>query len=399
MNQDAGAAPDRAQAARSAAAVLTARGGELEELSCVVGFDGFVDDILDAVRGRRSMAMSDYERIATIEEFAARVGAAAGVSTNIELVRRESRFGGNGPLLASGLIGLGMRTSYVGCVGDGAGGVHGLFEGFASRCARVVPIGPPGHTDALEFDDGKIMFNQTSAVQGADWSALVGAVGVAGLRELVGRATVVGIVNWSLCGGVEGIWRGLIDEVLPGLEAPPDGGRRRVFIDLSDPAKRSDADIAGCVAWLGRMNRVVPVTLGLNLAEARRVGAVLGVGAEGGGAGRGAGLCDLARGILDRAGVSTVVVHPREGAAGATRGIGGVRSCWIDGPVAERPRLSTGAGDHFNAGLAAGEALGLSLPECLSVATASSGCYVRDAASPGVGRVVEMLRAVGAGRV
>ena len=92
--------------------------------------------------------------------------------------------------------------------------------------------------------------------------------------------------------------------------------------------------------------------------------------------------------------METVVIHPREGAAAARRGEG---ACWVDGPVAEKPALSTGAGDHFNAGFAGAEALGLGLAECLSVATAVSGCYVRDAGSPAAGRVVEMLEMVGRG--
>ncbi|HLP83556.1 MAG TPA: hypothetical protein VK157_04335, partial [Phycisphaerales bacterium] len=77
-----------------------------EAFSALVGFDGFTDAILHAVSTRTSMRVDDFARIATITEFSQRIAAAAGKSTNIELVRQERRFGGNGPLMASGLAGL-----------------------------------------------------------------------------------------------------------------------------------------------------------------------------------------------------------------------------------------------------------------------------------------------------
>jgi sugar/nucleoside kinase (ribokinase family) len=56
-----------------------------------------------------------------------------------------------------------------------------------------------------------------------------------------------------------------------------------------------------------------------------------------------------------------------------------------------KPRLSTGAGDHFNAGFALAQAAGLPLEECLAVGTATSGAYVRDAESPTLPRLCDML--------
>ena len=55
-----------------------------KELSAVIGFDGFVDTIIEVVDKRHSFA--DYTRIQTIAEFGARISRAAGLSTNIEFV-------------------------------------------------------------------------------------------------------------------------------------------------------------------------------------------------------------------------------------------------------------------------------------------------------------------------
>ena len=57
-----------------------------------------------------------------------------------------------------------------------------------------------------------------------------------------------------------------------------------------------------------------------------------------------------------------------------------------------RPALSTGAGDHFNAGFALGLALGVPLPAALAIGCATSGAYVRDAQSPDRPRLVKFLR-------
>jgi sugar/nucleoside kinase (ribokinase family) len=46
------------------------------------------------------------------------------------------------------------------------------------------------------------------------------------------------------------------------------------------------------------------------------------------------------------------------------------------------PKISTGAGDHFNAGFCLGRVLGLSLEESLCTGVAMSGYYVRTAQSP-----------------
>lgn len=373
--------------------------GALERLSVVamptalVGFDGFVDSIVHMVDTRQDMTPSGYQRLHTIEAFAARCASAAGKSTNIEQVLLEDRFGGNGPLMAGGLARLGAKTTYIGCVSDfgDPNRVHSVFRPFAQRCDRVIPIGPPSTTDCLEFDDGKLMFNNTANVQAATWERLMEVVGLEALREVVDRSTLIGIVNWSLLGGVPGIWNGLIEHVLPGVTKK----NRRVFIDLSDPAKRADGDVRAALDVLRRLEEApgVSVTLGLNLAEAERVARAAKISAF---AGEGAATVDAvltsaAEKLRAGLGLDCVAIHPREGAAAATaKG----EAAWFDGPFTRTPKLSTGAGDHFNAGFAFGQVTGLPIEQCLAVGCAVSGAYVRDAESPTRVRLAEFLRSM-----
>jgi hypothetical protein len=356
----------------------------------MVGFDGFNDSISRVVDYRRDMTPEGFEPIRTIAQFAARVGAAAGKSANIEVVVHEVRFGGNGPLMAGALGRLGMPVTYVGAVGreDDPRALHPLYAEFAARCRRVIPIAAPAHTDALEFDDGKIMLGRPANVQAVTWDRLKEVVGLGEITRLVGGSRLVGIVNWTQLGGTEGIWRGLMEEVFPRLAGGPDE-RPRVFIDLADPAKRTDEDVRRAMGVLGRMNAMVAVTLGTNLAEAQRVAKVMGCpGAGVNGEPGPREVSEMAGQIRERVGLECVVIHPRDGAAAAISG----EAVWFDGPFCARPRLSTGAGDHFNAGFALGRVVGLGLSESLAAGCATSGAYVRDGASPDLGRLGEFLR-------
>jgi len=379
----------RSEIARSAAGKLAA--AALGSFPAIIGFDGFVDAIIAVVSQRRSMRGDDYQRIETITGFAERCAAAAGKSTNIELVVHEERFGGNGPLMAGGLAQMGLATTYVGAVGrvDAPRILHPLYEELQRRCVAsgggVEPVAPPAFTHALEFDDGKIMLGQPGNIQQVTWNGLKAALGERAMIGRMANARLIGIVNWVMMGGVQDIFDGLTRDVFAA-----GGFKGRVFIDLCDPAKRTDSDVAAALAALRRMAEHVPVTLGLNLAESERIGAVAGAGAYDGVQGHptGAQIRTAAERVRAAIGVGCVVIHPREGAAAADAS----GAAWFDGPLVKKPKLSTGAGDHFNAGFAAGQVIGLSLEECLALGCATSGAYVRDALSPTRERLVEFLR-------
>lgn len=386
--------------ARSAVLLAAADAlGKGPEFPAFAGFDGFIDLILRPVASRRSMAPADFEPIRTMTEFAERVRSAAGKSTNIETVLSEARFGGNGPLYAGALANLGLRVTYAGAVGTTPAPLSPLdptFKPFAERCARVVTLGPPSTTACYEFEDGKLMLNDRSNVQAVTWAGVVSAFGREGLVETLGRCGLIGLVNWSLLGGMQGILDGLAREVFPALPPSP-SGFRRVFVDLADPTPRSDADILACLATLSLMNEVpgIKVTLGLNLMESEVIARIIAPGAYPGPANNFAGpdptgeaVARAARMIREKVGLDTVVIHPREGAGAASAEWCG----WFDGPLCERPKLSTGAGDHFNAGFSLAQTLGLPLDQCLAIGTGNSGLYVREAESPTPGRLAAFLR-------
>ncbi|MBL4591925.1 MAG: hypothetical protein JKY96_08200 [Phycisphaerales bacterium] len=381
----------RIEMAKNAADALEAiAADQLNALCSLVGFDGFVDSIIHVVDQRHSMAPDDYDRIHTIPQFAARCGSAANRSANLELVVRDTRFGGNGPLMSSALAQLGSPVTYIGAVGleDDWSTLDPIYQPFAERCERVIPICPPGRTDALEFDDGKIMLGKPEAVQQVTWEQIKKAVGLEKFCKLVNEAAMISVVNWTLVGGVEGIWEGMKREVFPTLDRSKP---RSMFIDLSDPAKRTDEDIKRALSLIASMQEFMPVTLGLNLAESGRIGRVIGVDVYDDEHNR--TIAEMvpqgARAIREKLGIDCVVIHQHTG-AGAADAAG--NSFWFAGPYTRKPRISTGAGDHFGGGFSFARAAGLGLGESLAAACGLAGAYVRDAQSPTRERLIEFLR-------
>jgi sugar/nucleoside kinase (ribokinase family) len=64
----------------------------------------------------------------------------------------------------------------------------------------------------------------------------------------------------------------------------------------------------------------------------------------------------------------------------------------VDGPFIAQPLITTGAGDHFNAGFCLGKSLGLDDEMSLLAGVTASGFYVRNAQSPRLIDLADMLR-------
>src|SRR6266568_3352792 len=146
------------------AAQLLAAVSRISQMSAFVGLDGFVDEILHVVDKRETAER--YVRLPTIAQLADRLAAVAGRSTNVELVSQRTKLGGNGPIMADALASFGLRVTYLGLLGYP--NLHPVFADFARR-AEVYSIAEPGYTDALEFEDGKIMLGRHQSLKQMNW--------------------------------------------------------------------------------------------------------------------------------------------------------------------------------------------------------------------------------------
>lgn len=300
------------------------------------------------------------------------------MSTNIELVNQVIKLGGNGPIMANALASFGLRVTYLGTLGYPT--LHPVFSNFAQQ-AEVYSIAEPGHTDALEFEDGKIMLGKHYPLKDVTWPNIQARFGREKFESKFRSADLVGFVNWTMLPYMSDVWASLQKELCPALN----GRRRTMFIDLADPEKRTREDISRALQLIAGFEKYFDVVLGLNEKEAVAIGEVVGVKTSDHSP---EGMAKLTAEINRLVPVSTVVVHPVTYALASSKQVVSL----VEGPYVAKPLITTGAGDHFNSGFCLGKLLGFENELCVLLGVTTSGHYVRTAHSPGIKDLLQMLQ-------
>jgi hypothetical protein len=347
----------------------------------VIGFDGFVDEILHVVAQRKNA--DSYTRMSSIREYGEKIVAAAGLSTNIEMVQVKEKLGGNGPILGHALGTYGAKVTCIGSLGYP--NIHPVFEPMRQHC-HLISISEPGLTDALEFDDGKIIVGKHQSLKNIHWDNILNFVGKERLVDLLKSSKLIGFENWTMLPHMSGIWKGLLKEVMPDVGVH--NHEKYVFFDLCDPEKRTQEDILEALDLIRKFTRYFKVILGLNFREAILIAKVLGFQGYDPNASKDVDLEKLVKLLAQTLEIYSVVVHPTTEAATV---IGGVY-CHVKGPYTPKPKLTTGAGDNFNAGFCLGQILDLEPQQSILLGVATSGFYVRNAKSPTLEEVISFLK-------
>ncbi len=324
----------------------------------LVGFDGFVDEIIHVVNKRNNP--DEYQRIKDIPAFSERIASVAGLSANIELVPIQTKLGGNGPIMANAILEQGHDVSYIGALGKHF--VHPIFRDFADRCREVVSLTEPGYTDALEFYDGKIMLGKMNNLVEVSFENLLKKKKKEEVAALLKEVDFIAFTNWTMLSNLNSIIEAF-SEMISKLEKKP-----KVFLDLADPKKRTNEDIMGVLKLISQIP--AQTILGMNMSESTIISLVLGIKED--------DILDRAIEIREKLGISGVLIHPVNGAAIAHE----KESLWMEGPYTKEPKLTTGAGDNFNAGFCNGWVAGFDPGQCLAMGVCTSGFYVRNGKSP-----------------
>lgn len=348
------------------------------KVQAVIGFDGFADEVVHVVDKR--LDPENYTRVPTLTEYGRRIAETSGLSSNVEIVTISKKLGGNGPILANALIQSGVIMTYIGAIGylD----VNPVFADMAAKCKAVYPICEPASTDAVEFEDGKIIRSKLSPFANLNFEAVKQAISFADLAALFDESDLLGFENWALPPHSEEIWQGIYTHVLPLMKS--DTRKKTLFFDLADPASRQDSALKSALNTISSFSRYFDVILGLNLREAVQVARLYGGDFS-------TSSCDLealARYIRQFVDIKTLVIHPVKESC-----------CLVDdifynktGPFCAKPKLTTGAGDNFNAGFLLGQTIGLDPDESLLLGMASSGFYVRQSRSGSFDELKDFLR-------
>ncbi len=365
---------------RGALALLSSAGDNAAATHTLVGLDGFVDSIIRVVE--KKLPNGQRTHFASIPGLARRIANAAGKSTALELIIERVKLGGNGPIMANALSCFGMPVTYIGAIGQGTE-VHPVFQPMGERCS-LLPVCDAASTDALEFDDGKLMLQKLDCLDSLDYPRLEKCLGREKLLELFEASSAVALNNWSSMPHMSAIWERLLGDICPNLTSR----QRHIFFDLADPEKHDHEHTRGALALVSRFQQYYDTTLGLNEKESEHICEILGL-ALGGTNDRSAlvGRAERVRAALQ---IGSVVIHPVAFAAAADAG----GSAIVDGPYVEKPLISTGAGDHFNAGYFLGRCLGGDLAACLQLGVATSGYYVRTAESPALSALADFIESL-----
>jgi bifunctional ADP-heptose synthase (sugar kinase/adenylyltransferase) len=339
------------------------RAFDTSKCNVLVGLDGFVDNIIDVVDKRADRF--DASVVRGVGALGERISRASGLSSNLELVVRQQKLGGNGPIMANAMIEAGCGVSYIGNVGKDY--VHPVFAEMAGNCKACYHLADPGHTDALEFQDGKLMLGKHQTLKEVTYERIVEVVGMDKLKKLWETSHLIALTNWCMLTYQTDIWKKLFKD-MAGV-TPPKGAI--LFIDLADPEKRDPKEIADAANFLKNFRKTHRVVFGVNQKESMEVSNALGLKFN---AEEIEANSVTLRKKLD---LDAVVIHPTKNAACATE----KGSAILSGPYCAKPKLTTGAGDNFNAGFCVGLLAGLDSPELLAAGTANSGFYVRNGKS------------------
>ena len=340
-----------------------------------IGLDGFIDEVVHVVAKR--LDDGSFERVTTLREYGNRIAAASGLSTNVEIETILRKPGGNGPIFALGLKKYGTDVTYIGCLGENR--PDPIFADLTDG-SETITLADPGWTDAMEFDDGKLIRGKLSSVNKLTWEKIMSKVTASQLAAYMDKADLIAFNNWTMIPKMNDIWTNIIETVVPLMTKSP--GDKTMFFDLADPEKRKDEDILKAMGLIKRFKASgFDTALGLNLKEACEISGVIGNRKYDDY--KAADYEALCGEIADFMMIDCLVVHPVEGAA--CKNGGEIFS--VAGPYTAKPVLTTGAGDNFNSGFVYGYVNRLPMEDCLTLGVASSGFYVRNGRSAGISEI------------
>jgi sugar/nucleoside kinase (ribokinase family) len=286
--------------------------------------------------------------------------------------------------MAIAATGLGSNITCLGLLGYPS--IFDVFQSLAKKC-HVISIGAPGYTQALEFSDGKIMFSTQANIPVMCWSRIKKIVGEKAFSDLIVNSDMVACTNWTSLTEIDEILENIIRII-------PKRNTITFFFDLADPEKRKPSEIKRLIGQLRKIDKKSSCILGLNLREAEQISAILGLSKalEDGKS----GLKKAAEKIRGKLGIKGTAIHSVSYAAASV----GSETASVKGPFCRKPKITTGAGDHFNGGFCSGLLAGLSLESALYTGVANSGWYVRHTGeSPGFKDLVTLLEDWAEGRL
>lgn len=346
---------------------LLERRSEIASKRLVVGFDGFVDTLVKPVR-QSATADTPAQMFDTIREFGEFLVGCAQKSCSIELKVEAKQLGGNLPYLSRCAGGLGLDVTCIGMLGDN-GIVEPLFQ---EMPCTLYPFAAAGQSTSFEFRDGKVFFATEFTLPRDPWQTILDATG-GKAPALFYDADLIALVNWSELSFAQKLWEAVYVET---LASKPCDKTRFAFFDLCDCSRRTDDEIDAVLFLIGRFSQKRTTIISVNENEAHVIAnRILNCA------------CDsvmIGKTLRERYHIDEVLVHTiRDSLLVSEQGMTLKPTDFV-----ECPKISTGAGDNFNAAFCFGTVMGLDDEERVAFANRFANFYISHGYSPVLDEII-----------
>ncbi|MBD3214335.1 MAG: hypothetical protein GF311_17120 [Candidatus Lokiarchaeota archaeon] len=344
----------------------------LSNKNCFLGVDGYVDSLYSIVQKRKDQ--NEWKRMDSMASFGNLITKVAGSSANIERVLKRKISGGFAPNSCKALIALGIKVFLLAAIGYPK--INEVFKLIDQKSVEAKSFADPGETLGLEFDDGKIMLSDFENIFNINWDLLTERINTDYLIDKFEKSQFIGFGHWSLVISMGEIWEHLIEEIFPKVA---NCQQKLFFVDLADLKKRTNEDILNMLKILKKMDKLIPVLLSLNDQEAVDLLKALEIEEfDGIKSNNFQFYADLGLKLNNKIGLTYLVIHSPHFAT-ITKN---KDHYWVTEGFTSKPKYTTGAGDHFHAGVAAGLACDLTPPEAILLGNALTAVFVRTGQSP-----------------
>lgn len=331
--------------------------------SALIGFDGFIDKIFRIKRNNDTF----FEKASQFGDY---ILEKKGNNFSLEIEEITTKIGGNAVILANALGKLGIKNDLIASLGFPK--INPLFEEIYSNTG-FYSYAEPGIAYAHEFSDSKIMLAENGALNSINWENLKTLIGFEKLINLFEINDLYCLVNWSEILGITSIWEGILFEILPKIY----GNKERIaFFDLADCSNKEPTDLRNILKVISAFSKYTKVILSLNKNETETVFKVLfpleNLNFE-----------EKGKKIFDSLQIDKLIIHhSKESFCVSKNEIVCSKTYWL-----ENPFISTGAGDHFNAGFCTAILNNFSIENSLQFANATAHLYISNGQSPNFNRV------------
>lgn len=354
-------------------------GASLNNFTATLGFDGFIDYINRVVKSETENMPEYYS---TMKEFGTHLVDRSGKSCALEIIEQTIKAGGNMPIMSIALGMLGLKVNCIGALGYPT--LHPEFKkNMKDIKGDIYSIGDPGITNAMEFNDGKVMLVKMQPLNNIDWEYILGIISKEEIIKLFSKSDLISFVNWSEMKNSNDIWKGMLKDIFPNYETE---NKQRMFFDLADCSRKKPSELKTGLTLMNQFSNTNKVILGLNENECYQVLRALEQSSEG------LDIEEVGALIFEQLKLDVLVIHTVEAAyAWNCDGYFKVGSYFC-----ESPKISTGGGDNFNAGICASLLMNLEIKEALLFANAVTRLYISNGVSPSLEDIIEFVKTQGA---